>query len=90
MEKNIALNSRKIKFQSIHHVVGWLEYKFHLLIQSHTLEVICVAISSDNKYIATGGYDKIIRLWNIRENYQECALIGHTDVVECIIIKKDN
>ena len=38
-----------------------------------------VAITSDNKYIVSGGDDKTVRIWNLQDKTQEAVLQGHTD-----------
>ena len=43
--------------------------------------VKCVAITSDNKYIVSGGSDKTVRIWNLQDKTQEAVLQGHTDSV---------
>ena len=52
------------------------------MLQGHT-EVVSysVAITSDNKYIVSGGYDNTVRIWNLQDKTQEAVLQGHTDYV---------
>ena len=40
--------------------------------------VTSVAITSDNKYIVSGGHDKTVRIWNLQDKTQEAVLQGHT------------
>ena len=40
-----------------------------------------VAITSDNKYIVSGGDDKTVRIWNLQDKTQEAVLQGHTSRV---------
>ena len=50
------------------------------VLQGHTcVHVLSVAITSDNKYIVSGGDDKTVRIWNLQDKTQEAVLQGHTD-----------
>ena len=49
--------------------------------QGHTDSVNSVAITSDNKYIVSGGNDNTVRIWNLQDKKQEAVLQGHTDNV---------
>ena len=49
-----------------------------------------VAITSDNKYIVSGGMDKTVRIWNLQDKTQEAVLQGHTDSVKSVAITSDN
>ena len=49
------------------------------VLQGHTDSVKSVAITSDNKYIVSGGDDKTVRIWNLQDKTQEAVLQGHTD-----------
>ena len=41
------------------------------VLQGHTDSVISVAITSDNKYIVSGGSSKNVRIWNLQNREQE-------------------
>ena len=43
------------------------------------MSVTSVAITSDNKYIVSGGCDKTVRIWNLQDKTQEAVLQGHTE-----------
>ena len=49
--------------------------------QSHTNFVRSVAITSDNKFIVSGGDDITVRIWNLQDKTQEAALQGHTAII---------
>jgi ribosomal RNA-processing protein 9 len=36
--------------------------------KGHTDQVICLAVSSDNQFLASGGKDKIINIWSVQDN----------------------
>ena len=53
-------------------------------------ETLAVAVSYDNKYIASGGRDNIIRIYDPRvPNPEIKALTGHRDIVTCLSFRKD-
>ena len=58
--------------------------------QSHSGEVLCVAASSDGKYIASGGRDKLVRIFDRRTNAEVKALSGHRDAVTCVSFQRDS
>ena len=60
------------------------------VLQGHSWLVYSVAITSDNKYIVSGGDDKTVRIWNLQDKTQEVALQGHTEYVNSIAITSDN
>ena len=60
------------------------------MLRGHTNFNRCVAITSDNKYIVSGGDDKTVRLWNLQDKTQEVVLQGHTDPVNSVAITSDN
>ena len=57
-----------------------LEEEYGLFLEGHTDLVNSVAITSDNKYIVSGGYDNTVRIWNLQDKTQEAVLQGHTDL----------
>ena len=50
------------------------------VLQGHTDSVISVAITSDNKYIVSGGNDKTVRIWNLQDKTQEAVFTNCDDV----------
>ena len=36
----------------------------------HVGPVLCVAVNQDGNQLATGGMDKVVRLWDLRKNTQ--------------------
>ncbi|PIK53491.1 putative U3 small nucleolar RNA-interacting protein 2-like [Apostichopus japonicus] len=56
--------------------------------KGHTDHVLCMAISSNNKYLATGGKDKIIHIWNP----STCELLhtfkGHKDFISGLAFRQ--
>ena len=60
------------------------------VLKGHTDCVNSVAITSNNKYIVSGGDDKTVRIWNLQEKTQEAVLQGHTGYVTSVAITNDN
>ena len=59
--------------------------------QSWDGEVLCVASTSDGRYIVSGGRDKSIRVFDTRLKYAEVkCLQGHRDVVTCLSFRRDS
>ena len=46
------------------------------VLQGHTDSVNSVAITSDNKYIVSGGADKTVGIWNFMRVLYTTALLG--------------
>ena len=67
-----------------------LEEGYGLFLEGHTDPVSSVAITSDSKYIVSGGYDNTVRIWNLQDKTQEAVLQGHTGSVRSVAITSDN
>ena len=67
-----------------------LEQDFGLFLRSHTDAVCSLAITSDNKYVLSGSFDKTLRIWNLHTRTQEAVLRDHTNTVSSISTTSDN
>ncbi|CAK4074324.1 unnamed protein product [Aphanomyces euteiches] len=56
-------------------------------VPDHKKTVLALALSSDNKYLASGGVDKILRVWNGESN--ECieSFKGHRDAISSLAFR---
>jgi WD40 repeat protein len=59
-------------------------------LKGHTGSVETVAVTSDNKYIVSSGFDKTIILWDLTNNGQATVLGAHNDCVFPVVITSDN
>ncbi|GBG31038.1 U3 small nucleolar RNA-interacting protein 2 [Hondaea fermentalgiana] len=50
-------------------------------IKGHHDEVLAVAVSTDGRYLASGGKDKVIHIWDARSNTLVDSFSGHRDAV---------
>ena len=50
------------------------------VLNGHTVDVYSVAITSDNKYIVSGGWDNTVRIWNLQNRKQEVVFTNFDDV----------
>lgn len=57
-------------------------------LHGHTDHVLCLAISSDGKFLASGGRDKLIHIWSVETNYWLHTFKGHRDTVSGLAFRK--
>jgi WD40 repeat protein len=56
----------------------------------HTGSVEAIAFSPDGQQMATGGYDQMIRLWNVTDGYKPiCTLPGHDAAIRLLAYSPD-
>ncbi|KAG0227147.1 WD40-repeat-containing domain protein [Mortierella sp. GBAus27b] len=57
--------------------------------KGHTDHVICLAVSSDNQFLASGGKDKKIHIWSVQENkWLHSFKQQHKDTVTALSFRK--
>ncbi|KAF9938098.1 pre-rRNA processing protein, partial [Modicella reniformis] len=57
--------------------------------QGHTDHVICLAVSSDNQFLASGGKDKKIIIWSVQDNkWLHCFKQQHKDTITGMSFRK--
>lgn len=49
--------------------------------KDHEKEVLALAVSSDGRYLASGGRDKLLRIWDTRTNTLVETFKGHRDAI---------
>ncbi|KAI8882205.1 WD40 repeat-like protein [Backusella circina FSU 941] len=54
----------------------------------HTNHILCMAISSDNQYLATGGKDKVINIWSVKEDKHIVKFNQHRDAISGLAFRK--
>ncbi|EDW85819.1 uncharacterized protein Dwil_GK22940 [Drosophila willistoni] len=74
----VALASREIG-QLL--VWEWQSEQYIMKQQGHSSEMICIAYSSDGQYIATGGEDSKVKLWNTQNSFCFVTFSEHTSGV---------
>jgi serine/threonine-protein kinase len=55
----------------------------------HEKDVLCVAVSADNKYALSGGGDKTVRLWDVATRTELRCFREHTDMVTGVAFSPD-
>lgn len=59
--------------------------------QSHDAEILSVAVTSDGRYVASGGRDYKIRIFDIRTKYSQVnAFEGHRGAVTSLAFRRDS
>ncbi|KAG0738625.1 hypothetical protein G6F57_005232 [Rhizopus arrhizus] len=54
----------------------------------HTDNVLCLAISHDGQYLASGGKDKIINIWSVKEDKHIVKFTQHRDAISGLAFRK--
>ena len=63
--------------------------KVKAVLKRHSEGVTCLAFSPDGNTLATGGWDKSIRLWNVKTGKQTTVIKTHTTGINCLIFSPD-
>ncbi|XP_033746030.1 U3 small nucleolar RNA-interacting protein 2-like [Pecten maximus] len=54
----------------------------------HTDHILCIAISSDGKYLASGGRNKLVHIWNPDDCTHIHYFPGHKDAISSLAFRK--
>jgi len=57
--------------------------------KGHELAVVCIAVSSDSNYVATGSRDKSAKLWEMHTGREVRSFLGHEATVTSIEFTRD-
>ncbi len=57
--------------------------------EAHSDELTALAVSPDGRVLASGGYDKVVRLWALPEGDALHTLCGHKDVITSLAFSPD-
>lgn len=55
----------------------------------HSWQVYSVEFSSDGKFVASGSFDRSVRLWNVATGREERAFLGHTKRIRTVTFSPD-
>jgi hypothetical protein len=58
-------------------------------LKGHTGKLLCLAYSPDGKTLATGSWDKMIKLWNVTDGRTIASLTGHRDEIRSLAFSPD-
>lgn len=64
--------------------------KTHPDTQAGSGEVLAIAVTSDGKYLAAGGRDCLVRIFDTRINQEIKAFAGHRDAVTSMAFRRDS
>jgi RNA polymerase sigma factor (sigma-70 family) len=63
--------------------------KWRMDLKGHVGPVMSLAYSPDGQTLASGGYDRFIRLWDLKTGKESATLKGHQDVVNSVAYSPD-
>lgn len=89
----LSLTWPKPQFKASIPMPARVEEAIHLpasqTLNGHSTWVYALAISPDNKYLASGSYDGQIKIWNLEKGQLLHTLSGHTDAIQTLAISPD-
>lgn len=62
----------------------WQSEQYVLKQQGHASEMACVAYSPDGRYVASGGSDAKVKLWNVQNGFCFVTFSEHTGAVQAV------
>ena len=67
----------------------WRPARRRATLKGHTSWVYALALSPDGKTLASAGYDKTVRLWDLESLKELAALTGHKGAVRALAFSPD-
>jgi WD40 repeat protein len=58
-------------------------------LKGHLTWIYALAISPDGRLLASGGYDKTIRIWNLSSGQLLYAIKAHGDAIDSLVFSQD-
>ena len=62
----------------------------NLVFDQHSGGLKCGVITQDATKLITGGFNSIIRVWDLNQNKQKFTLHGHDSEVRCLVLTNDS
>ena len=59
-------------------------------LKPYDIQITCMAITSDCKFIISGCYDSTVRIWSFQERTCVDLLEGHSDIINSVAVSRDN
>ena len=59
------------------------------VLAGHTGRVVAVAVAPDGSWLASGGWDKTVRIWDVATGQERATLTGHTGIVIAVAVAPD-
>ncbi len=62
-------------------LIDWVERKTIASFEGHDDTIYCAAVSPDGHYVATGSYDRVVHLWDIKQRKIARSFTGHNGAI---------
>jgi hypothetical protein len=85
----VDFDSGEAKLWDVVQTADGITLKQRAELRGHTSTVLCVAVAPDGKTLATGSWDKTVKLWDVASARQMRTLRGHAGLVHCVAYSPD-